>query len=888
MMKIAYWLPVFCFIFIGNILFTQEISGGSTISGNPIQEKFLEHLIKSKIDSVRSSLNLNPLYNDSILYVASKHHSNYMVTNRKLTHNENGTPNLKTPQDRVNSFGGKNYLAGENVIKSFYNRPMKDKKGNEYINYTYNDLANDLVKGWINSPGHYANIINPEYEITGLSLSVNYEKKQVYATQKFAKVNFKYVHPENKEMFSYSNLEPQQVISGFDNIPNKLIKKKFAWKLKPLREKDSTLCDNCNEAVNNSIYKTQLIFKGRNVYIRSHDAPMITKMIKKWRDGLALEFVEYESYDCGNPEYYTEPSRRNGQSIFNGKVSKPIYRRHLRKGYKKVDRKSKNRKYRWFNNMGLKGNPEFFYIKLGKIPKDMNGYVEVNVVVIKNKRVCRIMHLTDWCGIDYENYNSYPYKDTLLTEKYTVVPYRDSVQFQIDFEQGKSEYSIEDIEPIIKTVTSSKFTVLDAKIKAFSSVEGTESINYRLQQERANSIINAVTQNQTTYFKKDIKVAENWELFYYQIDTFERLKPLRGKSKEELKQIVNNTENRDEYEKYLKKQRYASIDLKIEYDIDDTLQFLLNEVRLNFESIRKYQKKYNSMNFVAYDSILRIQYKLYKYAKAGKASINHLTMIDNRFPYKPEFRKIHEDYFWYMVDLKDSVFWSEQGHSYLSRLYKIGVKEKYVTYNLLNFEMEIYKRKRSISDRKIATLNSMIYGFPSLTNDTFFLNNVELMKEDFLVKTTQNYHFDAPNFDESKMRNYLQMLSTFAQQKQFEHSKMYEFAEFMVFCKQEDIAYNFLLSYLYQDTSNIHHPSLILFSKLSYKHPKEYPFYDYEKFIVDVSRFLTKEEWCSMFVGPCNISFQTMDDESFRDFYCKQCEDYRNYAERPEDWDELK
>jgi hypothetical protein len=44
-----------------------------------IDRKLLEHEIKILVDSTRKAHKLSPLFNDSILYVASSHHSNYLV-----------------------------------------------------------------------------------------------------------------------------------------------------------------------------------------------------------------------------------------------------------------------------------------------------------------------------------------------------------------------------------------------------------------------------------------------------------------------------------------------------------------------------------------------------------------------------------------------------------------------------------------------------------------------------------------------------------------------------------------------------------------------------------------------------------------------------------------
>lgn len=870
---------------IGGIACAQQLPASSTLTSS-VNEKYLEHLIKTKIDSVRKSLNLAVLFNDSILYVASKHHSEYMKNNRKLTHNEANTRTHKTPQDRVDSYGGKNYLVGENVIYSYYNTALKNKKGKEYTNYTYEDLANDFVNGWVNSPGHYANIINPDYQITGLSISVNPERKQVYSTQKFASVNFKYQFEENQKMFEYSPLIKSSTTTKFDKSKAEYIDKKFEWNLKPVKYKDGSLCDSCNYAVENSEYKTRLEMKGRSVYLKSNDAPMISQMITKWRDGLALEFVEYTAYDCGNPEYYKEASRRNGQSIFNGKVSKPIYRRDLRKGYKKVKPKSKKRKYRWFQNMGKKGKPEYFYIKLGKIPKEMNGYFEINVVVIKDKKVCRIMHLTSWCGKNYNNSHEYQSSDTLLSEQYVCIPYQDSLEFRVDFEQGKSDYTVEDIEPIIKSVTNSKFTVLNAEIAAFSSIEGSEIINNRLQRERANSLLNSITKNQTEKFEKYISVSENWVLFDEQIDSFPDLKALQGKTKEELKTEVNG--NIGKYENYLSKQRNAAIKLKVEFIIDDTLQFLLAERQIRNNSFLDYYAKTGRFNNGAYDSLVRIQHALFLQAKRGKIPLKKVTDFVAPFQYKMQYRRLLVNNFWYLVDFNEDDFWNEYGYQYLRNFYKMGIREKHLTYNLIRLEMEKYKRRKNISDNKIEDMNGKLYSFYSLTSDSFFLNRIELMKEDFLVATIKNYHFESTNFDEVKMRTNIQKLTQLLATKNYPDSILYQFSEFIVYCKQDDLAYKFLLTYLHSNPEKIHPKSLILFAKLSYTHPKEYPTYRYVDYLTDIQKHLTTAEWCSMFVGTCNISFQVLDDEDFRNNYCKTCQEHPNYAQKPEEWKEMK
>ena len=104
------------------ILFLISVSGfaqspSSQIRKESLNKPFLEHLIKSKVDSLRLVNNCKSLANDSLLQVAANHHSAYMSEYARMTHQETEFPHTKTPQNRAEYFGAKNYFVGENVAK---------------------------------------------------------------------------------------------------------------------------------------------------------------------------------------------------------------------------------------------------------------------------------------------------------------------------------------------------------------------------------------------------------------------------------------------------------------------------------------------------------------------------------------------------------------------------------------------------------------------------------------------------------------------------------------------------------------------------------------------------------------------------------------------------
>ena len=96
------------YIFIIFLLLVQ--TGLAQSPSDPIQPgnvniKYLEHLVKTKVDEVRAKHDCKPLVNDSILYIAAKHHANYMIENNRLSHFENENQNerwiWKTSYQRI-------------------------------------------------------------------------------------------------------------------------------------------------------------------------------------------------------------------------------------------------------------------------------------------------------------------------------------------------------------------------------------------------------------------------------------------------------------------------------------------------------------------------------------------------------------------------------------------------------------------------------------------------------------------------------------------------------------------------------------------------------------------------------------------------------------------
>jgi uncharacterized protein YkwD len=114
--------------------------------GNNLADKLLALCNAERQKASSAPLRLNPILNQ----VAQKH-SDWMAINNRLDHNEGPI----TFAQRIQAAGYHWAGAGEN-IGAGYTSPEA------------------MVAGWMNSPGHRANILNPHFNDVGFGMSHNY------------------------------------------------------------------------------------------------------------------------------------------------------------------------------------------------------------------------------------------------------------------------------------------------------------------------------------------------------------------------------------------------------------------------------------------------------------------------------------------------------------------------------------------------------------------------------------------------------------------------------------------------------------------------------------------------------------------------------------------
>ena len=146
----------------------------------------LDAVIWTLTNKERVRLGLNPLFFHPKLREMATLHSNQMLLYHFFSHENPFEMRYKTVGDRLNTMKDKDFggfltygeniaqcptLEGNQTIAVRYDDNgtphFYDHSGKEMRPFTCLEYAESVVKGWMNSSGHRANILNPEFEFLG-------------------------------------------------------------------------------------------------------------------------------------------------------------------------------------------------------------------------------------------------------------------------------------------------------------------------------------------------------------------------------------------------------------------------------------------------------------------------------------------------------------------------------------------------------------------------------------------------------------------------------------------------------------------------------------------------------------------------------------------------
>lgn len=880
------------FLFAFSIFFNLHVFSQSKtdlIPENNINAPYLEHLIKLKVDSVRQVHNCSHLINDSILFIASKHHSQYMNTNGVLSHKEKDK-SYENPSLRVIEYGGKGYKTGENVLFTFYNRPIKVNKKSKKttILKTYEQLAHHMVNSWVNSPGHFKNIINCKYKLTGVSIAIDYKKKKVYATQKFAwKINA-FNTPKHPKLFPYDTYQPKSKITSFSNIPQLQQQHDHLWELK--HDTDSIECSPCDSILNHTP-GIRMQFKNKRFKLRIENSEFVKEIIQNKYDGFAIEIIEIKDYLCGNSAYYTKPSRRNKQCVLNGQPLEPVYRKEIYKGFKNRKRIKDFKfipymfkdssipflhKFKRFNID--KYSSKYFELDLGEIPELESSIWAYNLLVIKNKRICKSYAFQSICGELFEEKFPLDYIPPDSSGEYSFPPLFEVYTKQISFKPQEERVNSQIFNDFVNNKRNKDYELDSLIIACYASIEGDSLKNLKLQKKRAINIQKVLDKNNLKgntnitftrtnwkHFNKTIKKSECWK-FLNLLDHKTKIKFINNDYKEELQPILKS--GRTAHVRFVE---------KIPFNDKHLLLYIQTENRSLIDSIYKYQN--DTEKRIGFNKEL---HKLYCYVHklVVKGKLKPHVLVHFILPQinllereTKEHRVLYAYEYPKAFGLDKSKREQEVWINHIDDVHK-GETSSLYTYQKYYEEVNAIIQGKSRCDFKYA--QNLIFNLES------FYTNLKTPKNTFQISSMVaniNYYLLNHVFNDKPKGNMINAMQALNQLQNFYETQInYTVENALALAKMAQ--YYRLESYVTSFLeSHAHLPEV-----QAYIIMLEYQTYDlngsFYQNLTKAADVFPRDIWCSMFLNSCTIPFQVFNNEKVRDLYCEKCsEELNNHLE---------
>lgn len=601
---------------------------------------------------------------------------------------------------------------------------------------------------------------------------------------------------------------------------------------------DNNFLKNCQTCLTHLKNKPKEILYGfrkdefNNLYFIVTRKEWFDQLIKKSTDGIAVDIVSRDKYNC------TSTLSSTKKKYIKGQLLPPVYLKELRQ------------------NMieGINGEAVF---KIGTIPKKFwDKEVEFNCLFIKDKNYCYYNIFYDLKMYRWDLLDMGLYLDTLVYninadsvfKKNQSFGFQDKViKFEIPFVKNKSSYAVSDIKPLFDTLHLTDFEVKKIVIRAYSSIEGDKERNLQLEQERANSIINSIKTLQNSNINTEVYSSENWVDFYNDLANtkYSYLLELR---QEEIKEILKDKNISSDLEVYLKKHRKAVLVLELQK------KNLYTNMPID-TLISSFTKSLKEKNLI---KAIEIQNSLFEKIKNHEAPATYLSKLE--IPKKSEFSLLlnKNSIFKYLMSENEVL----QSYQELIDLQDYIPNDAHLKYNICALKFKIWllgesmvepeEFKNEINDLKNygidqSLINRMLINYEIIMSEYYMVNGDFASKDKCLKFIQSNYmSIQFSDFD------YLSLAQYFAS-----YAK-YDWAISLLEKKVKNISVDEDLLFYYINLT-------IMNEDLTARS-------DYKTMLINAYNH-NKTRFCNLFSSPekGGITFQLLDNENLKKSFCENC-----------------
>ncbi len=565
------------------------------------------------------------------------------------------------------------------------------------------------------------------------------------------------------------------------------------------------------------------------LFFEINDKRWFDQLFKKSGDGMAIDVVPKSRYACDIPTIKKQQIR--------GTLLKPVFAKQLRKGL----RPTKNKLYR---------------VRVGTVPSGMaKEELEFNILFLNNKTLCQYYWIYDLESYPWDLLDMGMYLDSLVYNKKKVTSIKDkfvmkykTLTFTIPFEKNKSVYAAEDIKPMYDSLRLTDFNIKKINIRAYASVEGSLKRNVELQEQRANSIAQAMQSFQKPTIITEINSSENWVEFLNDISGT-KYETLRSLSKEEVKKRLVGSVSK-ELEPYLKRHRKAVITLEL--DKKDKYKEMTIATLTGLFSTAVSDDKI--------EEALEIQNSIFDKLKGKETPPDLLTKmsVPKQLKYVPILNK--NSMFKFSRDDRFSLIVLNE----LQQLEKLAPKSKKVKYNITVAKFKLWRfNHQSVSESDLKNHISSLkkHGISQALIDRMLVN-FHIVKAEKLMRQ-RNYRakdisvkYIQSNYKKFPLTNYDYL----------------SLAQFFSFYANVDAAVALLDEKVRDITTD--EDLLFYYLNLTLINKRLTGSTDYRTTMLNAIN-MNKDRFCKIFNSISNrgVTFQLLENEYLRQTYCENCGD---------------
>lgn len=473
-----------CLLFPFSMFAQQFIP--SQIDTDQLEDQFL-----ALVNTYRQKQGWPVLSKDPVLSLAAKDQVRYIKAIKKLTHDQLFS-GKETPQTRVSSHNG--IFAG--IAENLAFVPFQ---------VDYPTQAKAIFDAFKNKAENWGNLNNPLFEWSGLRFANDPQANGMYIVQVLAGTPFDGLTGVKIEEEAYG-------IDAFEAAA-------------------------CQRVIDNPYIAADLPLHlrlfGSSIYLEYHDKAVLQEIIAQAGDALAIDIIHRDQFRCEKENNFY-PSQ-----VHDGAILQPIPYESL---YQSNQHPDSNRLYTY----------------LGKIPEALKKEaIQLNVIAINQNKACvnnypigipfgqlplfrinPIWALEELQTVDPIQIAAVGHRDPMV-EKVTHL----QEQLVLQFDKSSVQFAADQWEKVQQFVSAQLPQIDSIQVLAYSSVEGNTAGNLVLQQQRADTIEQALLSLDIAPDKIRTTAAENWPLFYRQIlgtpwSKFEKLAPTAIKQKLENPQTA--------------------------------------------------------------------------------------------------------------------------------------------------------------------------------------------------------------------------------------------------------------------------------------------------------------------------------------------------------------